>query len=471
MTGAAGNNPGPSRLAAQYLRMSTDHQRYSLQNQAAAIAGFATARNYRVVRTYADEGVSGLQACNRRGLQALLQDAVSGAAAFETILVYDVSRWGRFQNPDEAAYYEFLCAQAGVAVEYCAEPFENDESLGAALLKTVKRAMAAEFSRQLSCRVIEAQRVLSSGGWWLQGQPGLGLRRQVVSASGVRLKVLERGQRKASQQHRSRLTPGPAAEVAVIERIFRLFAEAGVTEAAIVRLLNAEGVRAEHGAAWTFKRVHSILLNPKYVGDLRYNTSHQILGGRRVSHPRIAWRVVSAAHPPIVPRDLFDAAQARLHARTIRRTTDELCANLRRLLAEHGRLNEKIIGTCGVEPGLGLGAYRNRFGSVRAAYAAIGYCVRSNRRHCPHLSDKALLRRIAKLLEMEGYLSGKLISRTDGLPRREVVARRFGGLARVYELVGYDAPRGERRRQNDLAQACGSVLGPAPCPPALGDPS
>jgi len=31
--------------AAQYVRMSTDHQRYSIENQAAAIAAYAAKRN------------------------------------------------------------------------------------------------------------------------------------------------------------------------------------------------------------------------------------------------------------------------------------------------------------------------------------------------------------------------------------------------------------------------------------------
>jgi hypothetical protein len=37
--------------AAQYLRMSTDQQRYSMENQAATIAAFATSRSLTIVRT------------------------------------------------------------------------------------------------------------------------------------------------------------------------------------------------------------------------------------------------------------------------------------------------------------------------------------------------------------------------------------------------------------------------------------
>lgn len=44
-------------------------------------------------------------------LQNLMRDIRSGTADFSTILVYDASRWERFQDADESAYYEFLCKE------------------------------------------------------------------------------------------------------------------------------------------------------------------------------------------------------------------------------------------------------------------------------------------------------------------------------------------------------------------------
>ncbi len=112
------------RRAAQYLRMSTEHQRYSTQHQAEVIARYA-----------ADEGISGIGIKNRHALRQLLADVLGGSPGFDTILVYDVSRWGRFQNPDQSAHYEFICTEAGVTVEYCGEVFRNDGSLSS----TVRR--------------------------------------------------------------------------------------------------------------------------------------------------------------------------------------------------------------------------------------------------------------------------------------------------------------------------------------------
>src|SRR6202035_5058270 len=139
--------------AAQYVRMSTDYQRYSIENQAAVIATYAQVHGLKIVRTYSDEGRSGLRLKSRIGLIQLLEDVQSGQTDFRHILVYDVSRWGRFQDTDESAHYEFICKKAGVKVAYCAKQFDNDGTMISSIIKNIKRVMAAEFSRELSAKV------------------------------------------------------------------------------------------------------------------------------------------------------------------------------------------------------------------------------------------------------------------------------------------------------------------------------
>ena len=113
----------PKIPAAQYLGMSTEHQQYSMDNQAEAIRRYAEGHGFAVVKIYADPGKSGLMLKQRTGLNQLLQDVVGGTRDYMEILVYDVSRWGRCQDADEAAHYEFLCKRAGIHVHYCAESF------------------------------------------------------------------------------------------------------------------------------------------------------------------------------------------------------------------------------------------------------------------------------------------------------------------------------------------------------------
>ena len=107
-------------IAAEYVRMSTEHQKYSTENQSDTIRRYAEQRGITIVRTYADHGKSGLRVDGRDSLKQLIDDVRAGIADFTLILVYDVSRWGRFQDADESAYYEFICKEAGITVHYCA---------------------------------------------------------------------------------------------------------------------------------------------------------------------------------------------------------------------------------------------------------------------------------------------------------------------------------------------------------------
>ena len=98
----------------KYLRMSTEHQQYSLDNQSYRDSEVCGANGFDVVRTYPDAAKSGVVLSIETGLRQLLEDVVAGAPGYQAILVYDVSRWGRFQDTDESAHYEFLCKSAGV---------------------------------------------------------------------------------------------------------------------------------------------------------------------------------------------------------------------------------------------------------------------------------------------------------------------------------------------------------------------
>jgi DNA invertase Pin-like site-specific DNA recombinase len=137
--------------------MSTDLQKYSTENQLETIRRYAEQRGYTIVRIFEDSGRSGLTIDDRDGLKALMLEVQSGTADFQAILVYDVSRWGRFQDADEGAFHEHLCSRAGIRVHYCGEQFDNDGSIGSILLKNVKRVMAGEYSRELSVKVFAGQ--------------------------------------------------------------------------------------------------------------------------------------------------------------------------------------------------------------------------------------------------------------------------------------------------------------------------
>ena len=237
-------SPTSAGRAAQYVRMSTEYQRYSTQNQAAAIAVYAAQRGLEIVRTYADDGRSGLVIKRRRGLIELIEDVRNGRADFDHILVYDVSCWGRFQDTDEAAHYEFVCRQAGMKVCYCAEDFDNDGSLISSIMKNLKRVMAAEWSRERSVKVHAGACRVAGLGFKQGGAVGYGLQRELVDEARCSRGILDKGQRKHLQTDRVVVRPGPQREQRVVAQIFREYVVRRRSQASIARLLNnAAGVQ------------------------------------------------------------------------------------------------------------------------------------------------------------------------------------------------------------------------------------
>ncbi|GGH55356.1 serine recombinase [Comamonas phosphati] len=397
--------------AAEYVRMSTEHQQYSTENQADKIRDYAQRRGIEIVRTYADEGKSGLRIDGRQALQQLIRDVESGQADFQVILVYDVSRWGRFQDADESAYYEYICRRAGIQVAYCAEQFENDGSPVSTIVKGVKRAMAGEYSRELSAKVFAGQCRLIELGFRQGGPAGYGLRRVLIDQSGAVKGQLSRGEHKSLQTDRVILQPGPDEEVAVVNQIYRWFVEGGLFESEIADRLNTQGIQTDLGRAWTRATVREVLSNEKYIGNNVYNRrSFKLKKVRVVNQPEM-WIRKESAFEGIVPPDLFYTAQGILRERAHRFSNEELIEKLRRLFQQHGYLSGLIIDEAEGMPS--AAAYAHRFGSLIRAYQTVGF---TPDRDYQYLEVNQFLRRLHP--EIVGQ-SERMIAEVGGMVVRD----------------------------------------------------
>lgn len=357
--------------AAEYVRMSTDHQRYSTRNQSDAIQAYASARGFQIVRTYADEGKSGLSIDGRHALKRLIEDVTAGLADFEVIIVYDVSRWGRFQDADESAYYEYICRRAGIAVHYCAEQFENDGSPISTIVKGVKRAMAGEYSRELSAKVFAGQSRLIELGFRQGGPAGFGLRRVLIDQSGAVKSQLARGEHKSIQADRVILAPGPEEEAEVVREIYRLFVYEKRSEHEIAQVLNTNGICTDLGRSWSRGTIHQVLINEKYIGNNVWNRVSCKLKQKRVRNDPSMWIRAESAFPAIIDHRLFDTAQSIIRQRCFRLSDEEMLAALDKLLGRQGLLSGLIIDETEGMPS--SSSYRTRFGSLLRAYSLIGY--------------------------------------------------------------------------------------------------
>jgi DNA invertase Pin-like site-specific DNA recombinase len=360
----------PIRVA-QYVRMSTEHQRYSTENQAEGMAKYAEKHGMLIARTFADDGKSGLNLEGRAGLLSLLAEVQNGQADFSAILVYDVSRWGRFQDADESGYWEYVCKRAGVAIHYCAEQFANDGSLPSVILKNLKRTMAGEYSRELSVKVFAGQCHLIELGYRQGGPAGFGLRRLLIDQHHQPKELLARGQRKSLQTDRVVLVPGPEDELKAVQEIYNAFATQGKTELEIAHDLNRRGIESDTSRPWTRGMVHQILINPKYIGTNVYNRRSFKLKQRRVINPEPMWVRKENAFPALVSHDQFRQAAKIIENRSFRFTEAQMIDELRQLFLQHGKLSGILIDEMEGMPSSSV--YRNRFGSLRRAYSIVGY--------------------------------------------------------------------------------------------------
>jgi len=357
--------------------MSTDHQKYSIKNQSAAMALYAAAHGIAIVRSYVDAGRSGLSVRHRDALKELLAIVQSGRADFTSILVYDVSRWGRFLDADESAHYEYLCKCAGIQIRYCAEQFENDNSTTSNLLKALKRTMAGEFSRELSVKTFAGQSRLFQLGYRMGGPPGFGFRRQLVDENDLLKQMLAKGQQKSILTDRTKLVLGPLPEIVSVHKIFDMFTKQSVGETAIMRALNKYGPPPEPGEKWTYCRVHTILTSPKYMGDVIWSRSQMKLCAKRTWNPPNDWLHQKKGLGPIISAKQFALAQKIIRERNSRNVSNELLLqDLRSLLARKGYLSAPLIQA--QKEMVCVGVYRNRFGGLHNAFRLAGFEPRSD---------------------------------------------------------------------------------------------
>lgn len=435
--------------AAQYIRMSTEHQRYSPDNQKAAIGTFAAFRGFDIVATYQDSGRSGLTLSGRPALKQLLADVLGGDAAFKAILVLDVSRWGRFQDTDQSAHYEYMCREAGVDVHYCSEPFDNDGGALSSIIKHMKRVMAAEFSRELSGRISRAQRHQARLGFKQGGIAPYATRRRVVDELGNHRMVLKPGQRKALSTDKVILVRGPAAEVKLVRSVFEKYVIEEMKLSDIMRWLNGKGKRQANGDAWTIDTIRSMLKNEIYVGRFVFGKRFCNLG-RPVPADERKWVSVQMLHA-IVPVELFDAAADRLRASTKRKfSDDELRAALSRLYKENGYLSWSLVWDCPYTPK--PATLIKRYGSLRAAFRSVGYDHPPNFKRNANgerITNDDLLADLRRIYAKHGRITMAIINADADAQNTTFYQLRFGGMMNAFRLAGL--PIKPRNRREEVA--------------------
>jgi len=370
------------RAVAYYRHSAQDRQENSVEIQQDQLRKFAADNGVEIIEEFIDRGKTGLITDGRDAFKKMLSGIEAGKCDCDYVLVFDVSRWGRFQNTDIAAYYTGLCAIHGKPVIYTTIGFPMENDLMHMMRVNIERYQAANYSRELSGKVFKGCSKIASQGYRAGGTPPYALHRLLLDERRQPVQVLSPGQRKSIQNQRVTLAPGDLSQIAVVKRIFRAFTQGRKGPKQIACMLNAEGIPSPGDSEWTASAVIGILTNELYVGTMVYNKTTQRLKSPSHANPHCEWVLKADAFPAIIERSVFDDAQAILvkarveHA--MKYSEADMVERLRGIYGRYGTVRSSLIAH---ESGMvSAGTYAHRFGGLSGAYQRLFGSVIASRR-------------------------------------------------------------------------------------------
>lgn len=309
------NKNEPKKRAVAYFRHSAeDKQENSVGIQREHIQKFAKEHNVDVIHEEADEGVSGLTE-NRPAFKRLFSDWVlNNQAKFDYIFVYDISRWGRFQDPDKAASLANLCKEQGKEVVYVDKGFpQEQQKLITYLQSSIERYMSADYSRQLSNKVFYGAVKVSEQGYSAGGMACYGMTRLLLDENKKPIGPLKKGDHKVIANQRVTFAPTGDESTETIKRIFHDLVFRWKLPEEIADDLNRGQIPSPAGGLWNRSKILRILTNETYIGARIYNKTWNRLKQGKRDNPRNDWVFCYNAFPAIVDSDVFKEAQERLY--------------------------------------------------------------------------------------------------------------------------------------------------------------
>ncbi len=289
-----------------YKRCSTDRQDASLPDQEVALSSERTARGLnRVLASFEDDGLKGHDE-KRPGLLAILRfvathpNRVRNNEDFIPILVYDLSRFGRFDDPKKIFAYFVEIERYGYEFYSITERIRSRGNTSDWVQLIIKGEQAYDYSVNLSKYGMRTGCELAQKGWWPGGSAPYGYDRMTFGPDGKPKyryttrpdKTVEKrtvdgtlvesipptvdhGRVRSAWSDKLRtdkvkLAPGHPDLVAIVKLIFDKFVNDRWGLRRIAAHLNAHGVRPPRGPNWLHTTVRSILINPAYSGALVY---------------------------------------------------------------------------------------------------------------------------------------------------------------------------------------------------------
>ncbi len=354
------------RSVTYYRHSMQESQENSIPIQREHVREWAQEHGIEIIKEFADYGKSGLSIEHREQFSDMLDNWVKKRDDFDYVLVFDVSRWGRFQDTDLSAAYSAECKKHGKTVVYTSIGMPRDDDPLYPVYIGFERFRAAQYSRELSGKVFNGCKKVAEQGFRPGGTPPYGLRRLLLDEAREPVQVLKPGQRKSIQNQRVTLTPGGEEEVKVIRRIFTEFAKDRKQEREIADGLNRDGIPSPGKALWDAGKVRHILTNELYIGTMVYNKTSQRLLSPSRRNPKEEWVRTSGAFEGIIPKELYWQAQEIFEERRRRYDPVHMLERLKHISREHGIVTRNLVNADLESPS--ACSYAKRFGSMDMAF-------------------------------------------------------------------------------------------------------
>ena len=285
---------------AAYARVSTekDEQEDSFERQVEHYTQLINAKpEWRLVRIYADPGISGTRAEKRPDFLKMIEDCRAGK--IKKVLVKSISRFAR-NTVDSLTYIREL-KELGISIYF---ESENIDTLtpGGEVLITILAAMAEQESRTISSNIKWA--------WQRRWQAG-----DTLINTGLMLGYIKTG----TDEDGHDVYEINEEEAEIVRRIYREYL-AGTSITRICRNLEADGIKTKLGRdRWSYHVVSSILSNEKYTGDALLGKTYKadVLSKNRQKNDgkKSPIYFVEDTHPAIIEKEMFRMVKKELERR------------------------------------------------------------------------------------------------------------------------------------------------------------
>ena len=275
---------------AAYCRVSTDKtdQLNSLEAQKEFFSEYTKRTGDKLVRLYADEGISGTKIKNRKEFLRMMADAERGL--FDMVVVKDISRFAR--NTVDLLQNIRKLKALGIETQFLTA---NMTSMGnSEFVLTIFGALAQEESANTSKRVKFGKKMNAEKG----RVPNIVYGYDKIPGDYFNLRINEE-------------------EAAVIRQIYKWYIQDGYGTARISGFLNERGLKTKRNCQWSQNAVCRILTNELYTGKI-INGKQEVtdfLTGQRKEKDETDWMVVERPELRIIEPETFEQAQQTMQAR------------------------------------------------------------------------------------------------------------------------------------------------------------